>query len=146
VEKRLSAKDTLNRTDLLTRLIESKDPTTGQGLNTIELQTEAFGFVVAGSHTTATTMTFLLYHLLTNPSVKDKLVKELVASDPGTKLSNLDDIGESPYFQACIKETLRINPAFSMPLPRVVPPGGREIAEEFIPAGVLIFRGFTNSR
>ena len=92
--------------------------------------------VVAGSHTTATTMTFLFYHLLHSPRVMDKLVQELVASDPGTRLSSMEGMADNVYFQACIRENLRYTPSFVMPLPRRVPDGGREIAGELIPGGV----------
>jgi cytochrome P450 len=93
--------------------------------------------LVAGSHTTATTMTFLFYHLLHSPRVMEKLVQELDASNPGTRLSSMEGMTENAYFQACIKENLRYTPVFVMPLPRRVPDGGREIAGEMIPAGVI---------
>jgi len=123
---------------LLARLIEAKDPQTGKTLDIIDIQTEAFGMMVAGSHTTATTMTFLFYHLLHSPRIMEKLVKELDASNPGKRLSSMEGMAENAYFQACIKENLRYTPVFVMPLPRRVPDGGREIAGEQIPAGVHI--------
>jgi cytochrome P450 len=112
-------------------------------LDVIDIQTEAFGFIVAGSHTTATTMTFLFYHLLHSSRAMEKLVAELDASDPGTRLSSMEGMTENAYFQACIKENLRYTPSFVMPLPRRVPEGGREIAGEFIPEGVSLYVGQT---
>jgi cytochrome P450 len=132
VSKRLAQKDS-KWTDLLARLIEAKDPQTGKTLDVIDIQTQAFGFIVAGSHTTATTMTFLFYHLLHSPRAMDKLVQELDASSAGTRLSSMEGMAENAYFQACNKENLRYTPSFVMPLPRRVPEGGREIAGEFIP-------------
>jgi hypothetical protein len=67
----------------------------------------------------------------------EKLVQELDASNPGTRLSSMEGMAENAYFQACIKENLRYTPVFVMPLPRRVPDGGREIAGEMIPAGVI---------
>jgi cytochrome P450 len=122
--------------DLLTRLIEAKDPQTGTTLEIGDIQTEAFGFLAAGSHTTATTMTFLFYHLLHSPRIMEKLVEELDASNPGGRLSSMERMSENVYFQACIKENLRYTPSFVMPLPRRVPQGGREIAGSHIPEGV----------
>lgn len=135
MNKRIAQRDS-KRTDLLARLIEAKDPQTGKMLDLIDIQTEAFGMMVAGSHTTATTMTFLFYHILHSPRVMEKLVQELDASNPGTRLSSMEGMAENAYFQACIKENLRYTPVFVMPLPRRVPDGGREIAGELIPAGV----------
>lgn len=135
MNKRIAQRDS-KRTDLLARLIEAKDPQTGKMLDLIDIQTEAFGMMVAGSHTTATTMTFLFYHILHSPRIMEKLVQELDASNPGTRLSSMEGMAENAYFQACIKENLRYTPVFVMPLPRRVPDGGREIAGELIPAGV----------
>jgi len=143
VERRLSQRDS-KRTDLLARLIEAKDPQTGQTLDVVDIQTEAFGFIVAGSHTTATTMTLLFFHLLHSPRAMEKLVEELVASDPGTKISSMEGMSENLYFQACIKENLRYTPVFVMPLPRRVPEGGREIAGDQIPGGVPLEIILTN--
>jgi cytochrome P450 len=124
------------RMDLLTYLIEAKDPETGSTLSVPEIQIEAFGFIAAGSHTTATTMTFLFYHLLHHPPVMERLVKELDTSNLGRRISSMEGMTRNEYFQACIKENFRYTPSFVMPLPRHVPEGGREIAGEFIPAGV----------
>jgi benzoate 4-monooxygenase len=135
VSKRISQRDS-KRTDLLARLIEARDPQTGKTLDIIDIQTEAFGMMVAGSHTTATTMTFLFYHLLHSPRIMERLVQELDASNRGTRLSSMEGMAENTYFQACIKENLRYTPVFVMPLPRRVPEGGREIAGEHIPEGV----------
>ena len=118
-------------------MIEAKDPVTGETLDIAVIRQEAFGMIVAGSHTTATTMTFLFYHLLHSPQAMEKLVRELNESNPGTRLSAIDGLGEQKYFQACIKENFRYTATFAMPLPRHVPAGGREIAGEFIPGGVF---------
>lgn len=41
-----------------------------------------------------------------------------------------------PYLQAVIREGLRIHPSTGLPLERVVPKGGAQIAETFFPEGV----------
>ena len=68
----------------------------------------------------------------------EKLVAELVASDPGERISSMEGMAENTYFQACIKENLRYTPVFVMPLPRRVPDGGREIAGDQIPGGTTV--------
>jgi cytochrome P450 len=138
VEKRMTQKDS-KRQDLLGRLISAKDPQTGQTLDVIDIQTEAFGMIVAGSHTTATTMTLLFYHLLHSPRAMEKVTRELLESGSGRELAGMKGMSGNVYFQCCIKENLRYTPTFVMPLPRKVPAGGREIAGEFIPAGVPTF-------
>ncbi|KAH8587166.1 cytochrome P450 [Bisporella sp. PMI_857] len=109
-------------------------------LDIIDVQTEAFGYIIAGSHTTAASTAFLLWHLLHNPTILDKVRKE-IDSIPGLRLNPSYPFEASqhlPYLQATITEGFRINPIFVMPLMRVVPDGGRHIAGQFIPAGTDI--------
>lgn len=41
-----------------------------------------------------------------------------------------------PYLQAVIREGLRIHPSTGLPMQRVVPKGGAQIAGKFFPEGV----------
>lgn len=43
-----------------------------------------------------------------------------------------------PYLQAVIKEALRLHPASGLPLGRVVPKGGAEIAGHYFPEQVSL--------
>ena len=43
-----------------------------------------------------------------------------------------------PYLLACCKEGMRLHPSISFPLPRHIPPGGKEIAGKFIPEGYWV--------
>jgi cytochrome P450 len=43
-----------------------------------------------------------------------------------------------PYFQAIIKEAMRVYPPVSVPLPRVIPPSGAEVLGFFLPRGTTI--------
>jgi len=42
------------------------------------------------------------------------------------------------YFQACLKEAMRLQPAVGMHLPRSVPSGGAVLAGRFFPAGSVV--------
>lgn len=129
------------RKDLLGRLLEELEvgeDSKGRQFDIVDVQTEAFGFIIAGSHTTAASTTYALWHLLRTPSALARLRKEIDTvpepedsspSYPSRSTNNLE------YLQAVISEGFRINPVFVMPLMRVVPEGGREIASAYIPAG-----------
>ena len=43
-----------------------------------------------------------------------------------------------PYFQAVIKEAMRLHPATGLPLWRVVPEGGATISGRYFPAGEVV--------
>ena len=95
--------------------------------------------MVAGSDTTAITLSAILYYLLRNPACLDRLKSEIGVFASLGKLSASPTFKESqqmPYLQAVIKEALRVHPATGLPIERVVPPGGSTIAGFHFPSGV----------
>ncbi|KIW99464.1 uncharacterized protein Z518_11203 [Rhinocladiella mackenziei CBS 650.93] len=142
VARRLNEKVT-GRKDLLTALISAVDPETGERLTELQINTEAFAMVVAGSHTTSGTLTLLFSHLLRNPAILEKVVAEIdtnVCTSFGepVQITGLEQC--LPYSMACINENFRINPAFTMPLPRTVTaPAGTEIDGHWVPKGTAVF-------
>lgn len=131
------------RHNILARLMEARDPETGEELTEAQISSEAFAFLVAGSHTTSGTLTLLFYHLLHNSVSSKRLTEELTVSLP---LPSPDDESlpaysglemQLPYATACIRENYRISPVFTMPLPRtVIEPGGAIIDGYHVPQGV----------
>lgn len=95
--------------------------------------------MVAGSDTTAISLSAILYHLLKNPSCMDRLRDEVDIFAASGQLSARPTYKESqamPYLQAVIKEALRLHPATGLPLERVVPKGGATIAGRHFPEDV----------
>lgn len=95
----------------------------------------------AGSDTTASSLSGMFYHLLANPRVLVKLQDEIADFTTSGKLSKRPGLKESqqmPYLDAVLKESLRMHSAVGLPLWRVVPEGGVNIAGEFIPAGTNV--------
>ena len=43
-----------------------------------------------------------------------------------------------PYLDACVKESFRLHPAPGLPIERVVPAQGAEIAGNFVPGGTIV--------
>ena len=81
------------------------------------------------------------YHVLRDPAIYAKLKGELDEATAGGKLSDMPQWSEAqalPYFQACLKEAMRLRPAVGLNICRLVPPGGAEIAGQFFPGGVRI--------
>ncbi|KAJ5753488.1 uncharacterized protein N7511_007641 [Penicillium nucicola] len=93
---------------------------------------EALIILVAGSDTTASTLTSGLLHILSNPLICDRLTQELSDADPSFQMLNLEKV---KYLTACVKESLRIGMAVPGRLPRVVP---QDLSQPFIVDGKVI--------
>lgn len=95
--------------------------------------------VTAGSDTTAISLSSIMWHLLQNPDTLRKLVAEI---DDFTARGNgnitFKESQDMPYFQAVMKEALRIHSATGLPMWRVVPAGGAQIGGRFFPEGTTV--------
>ncbi|KAF5966130.1 hypothetical protein FBULB1_11832 [Fusarium bulbicola] len=139
-----------DRKDLLSSLLVAVDPETGSKLTELDINTEAFAMIVAGSHTTSGTLTLLFSHLLQNPKALHKVIQELdsnLSNNTGRVISYEALEKDLPYTWACIHENFRINPVFTMPLPRkIMTPGGLEIQGYQIPQKVRLNNPVDSSR
>ena len=91
--------------------------------------------ITAGSHTTATVMTYTIWAVCKHPEVRDKLVAE-VSKLPRQFKHN--DVRNLLYLNCVIRESVRLYAAVPSVLPRTVPPGGAEFLGYFIPEGTTI--------
>ena len=91
--------------------------------------------ISAGADPTATVQKAIIYHLLRNPSVLDKLRVELDAANLSFPASYEEAHNSSklPYLEAVIKEGLRIHPTVGLCLERV----GTQLSQFFYPLLVL---------
>ncbi|CCF47863.1 cytochrome P450 [Colletotrichum higginsianum] len=98
--------------------------------------------MVAGSDTTAVSLSATLYQLLRHPRAMEKLQSEVdqffSLRDSDSKAVTLQESLQLPYLQAVIKESLRLHPATGLPLERVVPEGGASICGKFLPEGTIV--------
>ncbi|KAH6698497.1 cytochrome P450 monooxygenase [Leptodontidium sp. MPI-SDFR-AT-0119] len=94
---------------------------------------EAANLILAGSDTTANTLTYLIWSVLTRPELR-KIVEDEVATVP------LEDkhIEKLPVLNAVIEESLRLYCAVPGTLPRVSPSGGWTFCGYYIPEGVTV--------
>ena len=91
----------------------------GRKLDQEEFVEEAMGIMFAGSGTTSTTLTYLLYALSLpkNQHVQTRLRQEVMDLDATSDLATLR---KAPYLNAVIKETFRLYPTIVSTLPRVL--------------------------
>ncbi|PVH70573.1 cytochrome P450 [Cadophora sp. DSE1049] len=108
-------------------------------LSTKEQVTTSLQLVVAGMGTTALSLSGTLLYMLQDPDVYKRAHEELKAvwPDKSTPLS-INELERLPYFEACIKEGLRVMCAAPVRLPRVVGPEGFKFRDYNIPPGTIV--------
>jgi cytochrome P450 len=114
-----------------------------QPLSLEYIKAEMLFIIIAGADTTGTAFQSLLMHLLTEPAVYEKVMAEIdeatIAGHLSRDMPQLDEVvAHCPYYIACVKESLRLNPPVPAQFPRLVPEGGLDIDGRFIPAGTEI--------
>ncbi|KAK7911226.1 hypothetical protein PG985_013707 [Apiospora marii] len=103
----------------------------------------AHGAIFAGSDSTASTMQSFFHQVLSSPRVHAALVSEVeeaVRSGAISADGNVEwlEAQNLPYFQACLKEAMRVRPAVGLNITRVVPPEGVEIEGQFFRGGTTV--------
>ncbi|KAF7549664.1 hypothetical protein G7Z17_g6221 [Cylindrodendrum hubeiense] len=100
-----------------------------------QVQLEAGNLILAGSDTTAVTLTYLVWAVLKNPDLQRRLEEE-VAGLP----ERFDDLTAEklPLLEAVINETLRLYGAAPGGLPRSVPKGGATLSGYYIPEDFVV--------
>jgi len=102
-------KEAADRKDLLSRLIQSQDKDTGERMTDDEMCVEALAFLIAGHETTAKGLTWTLYLLASNPTIRDRLRAE-VATVLGQRQPSFDDVQRLESTRMAIEESLRMYP------------------------------------
>ena len=100
------------RTDIVAMLVAARDED-GKYMSDEEIRDELMTVLVAGHETTATSMAWVVHHLLQNPDVLATARAEVASvsgnGSPTTKLT-AEQIAELSYLDAVIKETARLIP------------------------------------
>jgi cytochrome P450 len=130
--------------DLLSKFIQAKTDHPNFMTDSL-VTTMAVSMAFAGSETTAISLSSVFYYLLKHPACMQKLLVELdLKARKGHFKDNRYGVvtyAESqglPYLDACVKEAFRMHPAPGLPLERIVPPQGAEIAGAFVKGGTIV--------
>lgn len=137
------------RKDIFYFLCEARNPDTGMpAYDEVDLRGEANLLIVAGSDTTAISLSGVFFYLSGDQYRYDKLVREL-----RTTFESADDIVYGPklssctYLKACIDEGMRLTPSGPSELPREVLAGGIKIQGQYYPQGTIVgTMAWANSR
>lgn len=137
-------KPVVSQPDLLSKFIQAKADHP-EFMNDALVLTMTVSMPFAGSETTAISLSAVFYYLLKNPQCMKKLLKEL---DDKSREGFFHDIEKGhvtwtesqglPYLDACIKEAFRLHPAPGLPMERIVPSKGAEIAGVFVKGGTIV--------
>jgi len=143
-EHEASQTDGHSRPDFLSRFIKAKEKYPDIMTEAL-LEEYANTNVSAGSDTTAIALRELVYRILTHPGSYDRFMGEVKATLAARPLDeNYDrpitwvEGNKMPYFQALVKECLRVHSALGQLIPRDVPEGGATICGKFLPAGTVV--------
>jgi cytochrome P450 len=117
---------------LFTRLFKGEED---ESLTFKEIVDAAQTYIVAGTDTTAITLTYTVWRVCQNPSIQKRLVDELAQLPDGF---GDHDALKLPYLNQVIEEALRLHSAAPSGLPRVVPPEGATLAGQYLPGGSIV--------
>lgn len=120
---------------LLSKLYKAHNSDGDDRITIKELQDDAMAFIIAGSDTTANTLTYLVWAVCRRPDIHEALVKELQSLPDGYSPT---EVKELPFLRLVAHEVMRLYPAASGALPRYVPPQGFELAGRFLPGGSIV--------
>lgn len=107
----------------------------GVHLDETDVKLEAGGLIVAGSDTTAVSLTYLVWCILSRPELSELLCKELAQLSDDYSDRDLEDL---PVLNAAIEESLRLYGAAPGGIPRQRPSGPEDLGGYLIPAGTTV--------
>jgi cytochrome P450 len=93
---------------LVRAMIAATDPITGRALTDDEIRNELIVFMLAGHHTTATTLSYALWALGHHPDMQDRIRVEAAAI--GDRELTPDDVPRLAYTVRVLHEALRVCP------------------------------------
>jgi cytochrome P450 / NADPH-cytochrome P450 reductase len=125
VRARLHTKPLGQQTDLLSRLVSTPDPETGELLDPEAIRDQILMHLSNGFNGPSITGAWLAYVLATHPDVEAKLLEEIdsiTGGDPDYDLQ-YDDLMALTYTTQVIKETMRIYPPMPVTIRRSLKDG-----------------------
>jgi hypothetical protein len=135
VERRIKTKT--DQADFLSFILRQNNE---KGLNQAEIEVDSSILIIAGSETTATTLSGTTYYLTRSPEVLSKLNTEIRSAFPTEDEINILSVQKLRYLNACIEEGLRMFPPIPTGLARQLQGGGsgEYVSGHFVPNGVSL--------
>ncbi|KAF1996048.1 cytochrome P450 [Amniculicola lignicola CBS 123094] len=140
-EKRISEKGFQGKPDFMQHCLEARF-SDGSPLTPMQKRAHVTLLIQAGADTTGTALGSILRFMVLDKTAFARARSEIDAANKAGHLSTPIQYEETrqhlPFFVACIKEGLRLNPPATNLFARVCPKGGKSIDGHFIPEGTEI--------
>lgn len=107
-------------------------------LNFQELCDNASVLIIAGSETTASTLSAVTALLCGHPDILSKLCHEVRSSFNTEAEITLVSVQKLDYMLAVLNEAMRLFPAAAGSVPRVIRPGGQTFCGHYLPANTIV--------
>ncbi|OJJ07867.1 hypothetical protein ASPVEDRAFT_47061 [Aspergillus versicolor CBS 583.65] len=140
IEQRMLVQGKQQNPDITHYLIEdfNKRSTEDQKVEIHSLHLDSKLIIVAGSDTTAATLTYMFFHLATEEGLLARLRQEIEPLLGENGEIEHRDLQNAQLLNGCINETLRLHPPVPSGLYRKTPPEGVQIGQEYIPGNTTL--------
>jgi cytochrome P450 len=101
------------RDDLLSLMLDAKDPETGEGLSEPDIVDNILTFIGAGHETTALALTWTFFLLSRHPDIEARVLEEIRAVTGGAPLE-AGQVANLTYTRQVIQESMRVYPPVAM--------------------------------
>ena len=101
------------RDDLLSLMLDAKDPETGEGLADVDVRDNILTFIGAGHETTALALTWTFFLLARHPDVERLVLAEIEQVTGGADLE-AGQVAELTYTRQVVMESMRVYPPVAM--------------------------------
>jgi len=128
------------RDDLITLLLEARDPETGTAMNDRDVVDNLLTFIAAGHETTALALTWTFYLLSLHPEIEARVLDEIETVTGGSALVP-DHVGGLGYTRQVLMESMRLYPPAAIVMRTAIRDVvlGEERIEKGTPTYVLIY-------
>ena len=124
----------LARTNIFTGILKN-DREESERISDHDAVFEAASLMLAGGGTTAVTLTYLVWAVLSHSPVQKRLEDEVAGLHEDFTDAELETL---PFLNAVVEEVLRLYGAAPGSLPRTVPEGGLSVKGYYIPPGYTV--------
>lgn len=125
--------------DVMSHILEEGPFFDDQTAENSLLKGDARLLVIAGSDTTASTLTHICYYLAQDPNIAKGIREELSNNSIDISTMSVPALSHLPYLNAVINETLRLHPPVPSGAYRNPPESGTTINGHFLPEDCVVF-------